>query len=147
MLAGMFCLAAAACSPVVTTHGADPDMFIVDGFTVGQSNRQDVFDAFGSPLTDGQFGVFNSDIWYYMYARHETLAFLAPKIVYRRIVAFDFDAQNIVENIATYTEEDGKDIEMVSRITPTRGNDTNIFKELFGNVGRFVEQTPDSAGP
>jgi outer membrane protein assembly factor BamE (lipoprotein component of BamABCDE complex) len=42
-----------------------------------------------------------------------------------------------IDNIATYTEADGKPVELVSRVTPTAGNELNFFQQIFGNIGRF----------
>ncbi len=36
-----------------------------------------------------------------------------------------------------YDLADGKDISMVSRITPTAGKEMTILEQIMGNVGRF----------
>jgi len=43
----------------------------------------------------------------------------------------------VVDDIITYTENDKKEVELVSRVTPTAGNELSIIQQLFGNVGRF----------
>jgi outer membrane protein assembly factor BamE (lipoprotein component of BamABCDE complex) len=49
-----------------------------------------------------------------------------------------FTQDGKVENIVTYTKADGQQIELVSRVTPTAGNELSFFQQLFGNVGRFT---------
>ena len=128
-------LGAASCTPITEVHGVEPDRVVVEAFQLGQTNEVDVQNAFGSPLTDGTF---RPDIWYYTFQRTEALGFFKPSVVYRRIYAFDFDDQGLLENIATLTEADGGEVDFQSRITPTRGTESNFFQELFGNIGRFV---------
>lgn len=73
-----------------------------------------------------------------MFERTETLAFFEPKVAYRRIYAFDFDDQGMLENVANLTEADGRTINFESRVTPSRGTEASFFQELFGNIGRFA---------
>jgi len=42
-----------------------------------------------------------------------------------------------VEDVFTYTENDRREVELVSRVTPTAGNELSLIQQLFGNVGRF----------
>jgi outer membrane protein assembly factor BamE (lipoprotein component of BamABCDE complex) len=123
------------CTPVVAVHGVEPNQNTVSALQIGATSEEDVRSEFGSPLTDGTF---RSDVWYYMFERSETLAFFAPEIVYRRLYAFEFDEFGVLENVATLTEEDGQEIKLESRVTPSRGTETNFFQEIFGNIGRFV---------
>ena len=131
---------AGGCRPVIEVHGAEPDSSVVEGFQVGVTTVQEVALELGSPLAQGTF---RPDVWYYMFSRSETIGFLEPKIAYRRIYAFDFSEEGLLENIATYTEADGEDVKFSSRVTPSRGTELNFFQELFGNIGRFVGDDDD----
>ncbi len=129
-------LTAGACTPLVETRGYDLDAEALESMTLHESTYDDVLRTFGSPSS---IATFRNDIWYYVAERTETTAFFAPDVVYRRVIAFDFDDNGVLENIATLTEEDGKKLQMVTRITPTVGNNINLFQEIFGNIGRFVD--------
>ncbi len=127
--------AAPACSPIIETHGIEPNRDIVESFELGRTRQEDVNAAFGSPLAEGTF---RSDVWYYVFERAETIAFFEPKIAYRRVYAFDFDDGGVLENVASLTEADGRSIDFESRVTPSRGTEANFIQELFGNIGRFT---------
>ena len=70
--------------------------------------------------------------------RARRTAFFEPKLLERKIVAIVFDDEGVVEDVVTYTENDKKDVELVSRVTPTAGNELSLLQQLFGNVGRFA---------
>ncbi len=130
-------LALAACSPTINSRGYVPDADALATVEPGQSNRADVSQALGSPSAEGTF---DESVWYYISERTETLAFLKPKVIERTIVAITFDNTDNVEDIFTYTKADGKPVKLVSRVTPTSGNELTILQQLFGNLGRFNEK-------
>ncbi len=124
-----------ACTPVVVVHGQQPDPDVLAEIEPGSSSRRDVETALGTPSTQG---VFRENVWYYMSERTERTAFFEPELLERKIVAVVFDDEGVVEDIVTYTENDKKEVELVSRVTPTAGNELSILQQLFGNVGRFA---------
>ena len=127
-------LAMAACSPTVSVHGLEPDPDALAAVAPGQSDKADVESKIGTPATASTF---HDDVWYYMSERRSKRAFFNPKILERKIIAITFDEQNVVDDVFTYTELDGKDVAIVSRVTPTAGNELTILQQLFGNLGRF----------
>ncbi|MHA1563739.1 MAG: outer membrane protein assembly factor BamE [Alphaproteobacteria bacterium] len=127
-------LALAACSPAIHSRGYVPDEEALATLEPGQSNRADVSETLGSPSAEGTF---DKSVWYYVSERTETVAFLRPKVIERTIVAVTFDDTDRVEDIFTYTKADGKPVKLISRVTPTSGNELTILQQLFGNLGRF----------
>ena len=134
-LAACLGFAVAACSPTVSVHGVEPDPDALATVAPGQSDKADVESKLGTPATASTF---HDDVWYYMTERRAKRAFLNPKILERKIIAITFDEQDVVDDVLTYTELDGKDVEIVSRVTPTAGNELTILQQLFGNLGRFA---------
>lgn len=124
-----------ACTPVVISHGQTPDPDDLELVEVGQSTRRDVEKRLGTPSTSS---VFSDKIWYYFSETTEQVAFFEPKVMERKIIAIVFAPDGRVDNIATYTEADGQTVELVSRVTPTAGNELSFFQQLFGNIGRFT---------
>lgn len=124
-----------ACTPVVISHGQTPDPDDLELVEVGQSTRRDVEKRLGTPSTSS---VFSDKIWYYFSETTEQVAFFEPKVKERKIIAIVFAPDGRVDNIATYTEADGQTVELVSRVTPTAGNELSFFQQLFGNIGRFT---------
>jgi outer membrane protein assembly factor BamE (lipoprotein component of BamABCDE complex) len=127
--------ALSACAPIVNVRGQEPDPDALAAIEPGQTSRRDVQQSLGSPSTEG---VFRTNVWYYMSERTETVAFFEPELLERKIVAIVFDDREIVEDIFTYTENDRREIELVSRVTPTAGNELSLIQQLFGNIGRFA---------
>lgn len=127
--------ALSACAPIVNVRGQEPDPDALAAIEPGETSRQDVQQALGSPSTEG---VFRTNVWYYMSERTETLAFFEPELVERTIVAIVFDDREVVEDIFTYTENDRREVELISRVTPTAGNEMSLIQQLFGNMGRFA---------
>ncbi len=126
--------ALSACTPFVNVHGQVPNPDDLELIEVGSSTRNDVEQRLGTASTSS---VFSDNVWYYYSEKTEQVAFFAPEVKERKIIAIVFGENGKVENIATYTKEDGKPIELVSRVTPTAGNELSLFQQLFGNIGRF----------
>lgn len=124
-----------ACTPVITVHGHEPDPDALAAIEPGKTSQRDVEAALGTPST---LGVFRPNVWYYMSERTESVAFFEPKLLERKIVAVVFDDRGVVEDIFTYSENDRREVELVSRVTPTAGNELSLIQQLFGNVGRFT---------
>jgi len=123
-----------ACTPVINVHGQTPNPDDLEIIEIGQSSRRDVEQRLGTPST---VSVFSDDVWYYYSETTETVAFFEPEVKERKVIAIVFRQDGMVENIATYTEADGKPVELVSRVTPTAGNELTFLQQLFGNIGRF----------
>lgn len=128
--------ALSACTPIVNVHGQQPDPDALAEIEPGSSTRRDVEQSLGTPSTAG---VFRENVWYYMSERTERTAFLDPELIERKIVAVVFDGDGVVEDIVTYTENDRQEVSLVSRVTPTAGNELSLIQQLFGNVGRFSQ--------
>ncbi len=127
-------LATSACNPIVNKHGYVPDQERISSVQIGVDNKESVYQRLGSPSTAASF---DSEVWYYISSKEETLAFFAPKVTQRDIVAVIFDDEEYVVDIAGYTVEDGKVVEYVGRKTPTRGKELSFLEQMFGNIGRL----------
>ena len=126
--------ALSACTPVITVHGQTPNPDDLELVEVGQSTRRDVEQRLGTPSTSS---IFSDKVWYYFSETTEQIAFFEPDVKERKIIAILFAPDGRVDNIATYTKENSKPVELVSRVTPTAGNELTFFQQLFGNIGRF----------
>ena len=123
-----------ACTTVINVRGYVPDEDALASITPQQTRRSDVEAKLGSPSTVSPF---DDKVWYYMNETTEQIAFFDPKVLERKIIAIVFDDKNIVADVVTYTDADGQKVQIVSRTTPTAGNEVTILQQLFGNIGRF----------
>jgi outer membrane protein assembly factor BamE (lipoprotein component of BamABCDE complex) len=58
-------------------------------------------------------------------------------VIDRRVVAIEFDQNDIVTAMNEYGLEDGRVIDLQTRTTPTHGRKLTILQQLLGNIGRF----------
>ncbi len=131
---GLLLAATAACSPIVAVHGNVVESDRLSAIQEGVSRKADVTDLLGSPSA---IGTFDANAWYYIGQKTEKLAFFAPTITERTVVAVRFDDSGVVREIGQLDLDAGEEIGMVSRSTPTAGKDLSFIEQMMGNVGRF----------
>ncbi|MDX9861199.1 MAG: outer membrane protein assembly factor BamE [Rhodospirillales bacterium] len=135
-------LLVAACSSRIATHGNLPDPERLAEVVPGQIAKGEVAEILGSPSS---IAAFNEETWYYISERKETKAFLAPDVTERKVVIVRFDDKGIVSSVETLGLEDGRNVELVERSTPTAGNEMTILEQVLGNMGRFNKADTNSA--
>jgi len=123
-----------ACAPRVDTRGNAVLMEDVAAVEPGVFTRDHVLSKLGSPSSTANFG---DDVWYYISERTETLAFLAPKVIQRQVIAVVFDQHGVVKSVDVYDKENAENVEPVDRVTPTAGNSMGMIDQFLSNLGRF----------
>ncbi|HEV7267030.1 MAG TPA: outer membrane protein assembly factor BamE [Falsiroseomonas sp.] len=115
---------------------------------VGVSSQRDVQTLLGSPSATGTF---DDRDWFYIggVTRQRPGRLLA--VDDQRVVRIRFDNQGTVREVASLGPEDGRDVQAVSRITPSPGNERTLMQQLFGNIGRvgpgIAGAAPTGPGP
>ena len=132
-------LLAAACGPRIETRGNQIDPAKLADVSIGKTTRDEVTQALGSPSS---IAVFDNETWYYISKRTETLAFFAPEETEREVVIVRFDDKGRVFRIEKLGLDDGRNVDLVQRETPTAGKELTLLQQLVGNVGRFNTSTP-----
>lgn len=134
VLAAMLGGAMSACSPVIENHGYAPDESLLADIAVGQDTRGSVRRKIGRPSSSG---VFSDTGWYYVATTVKKYMYHAPKVTDRRVVAIEFDQNDLVASMNVYGLEDGRVIDLQTRTTPTHGRKLTILQQLLGNLGKF----------
>ena len=127
-------LAVTGCSTTVDQRGFAPTPGSVEKLELNTQSRDDVVRLIGSPSA---IATFNPNIWYYISQKQETWAFLKPVVLEQNVMQLSFNDSGRLQAIKKYDLSDGRDIDMVSRITPTAGKELTILEQIMGNVGRF----------
>jgi outer membrane protein assembly factor BamE (lipoprotein component of BamABCDE complex) len=127
-------LLCAACSPKVENRGYVKQASWKDSIIVGQTNKQEVLDKFGSPSTKSSFG---PETWHYISSRKEGIGFLRPSVVEQEAVDVAFDSSGVVSGVNVYNKDNAKDFDLVKRTTPTEGHSLSFIDQTLGNLGRF----------
>jgi len=135
VLASVFALPLlTACETIVDQRGFAATPGSVEKLEIGSQSREDVIRLIGSPST---VATFNPNTWYYISQKQETWAFLKPVMLEQNVLQLGFNESGRLTTMKKYDLTDGKDIEMVSRITPTAGKELTVLEQIMGNVGRF----------
>ena len=129
-------IALTACDPIKTDQGYHFDPEQLAKIEAGVTSKDSVEQLMGSPSSIATFQT-EGDAWYYISSKTEHLAFFAKEVKSRDIVIVKFDINDIVADIEDLNKEDGQEIEIVERETPTGGRKLGLFEQLFGNLGRF----------
>ena len=131
---GLMASAMAGCAPIVDTRGNMVDNDRIETVKIGQTSREQVQQALGSPSATA---LFDNENWYYIGKRTETLAFFAPEVLEQQVVIISFDKDGIVSGIDRLDKENGNQVQIVERTTPTAGAEMTFLQQMFGNLGRF----------
>lgn len=128
-------------SPVIA-RGNRPSEEQIKDISVGVHTRADVQALLGSPTSASAFG---DQSWYYISAQTRVRPMQHLGISNPETVAVDFDERGVVTGVRVLREADMVPVRMVSRETPSPGNERTLMQALFGNVGR-IGPTPTAQG-
>ena len=80
---------------------------------------------------------YGEETWLYVSAKTETVSFFKPEEKERTVISVNFDKTGKVKDVVKRSLADGKEIDTVSRETPSAGKEMSLLEQLLGNVGRF----------
>jgi outer membrane protein assembly factor BamE (lipoprotein component of BamABCDE complex) len=123
-----------ACAPMIGQNGFQAIDAKPQDIVAGTDTRQTVLAKLGSPSTTSTFE--SDTIWYYMSQITEKYTYNRPQVTQRTVTEITFNDDGQVATVNTLGLEDGRQVAMESRETPTRGRQLTILEQLLGNVGR-----------
>lgn len=135
LAAGIAAIALAACTPRTDTHGNLVDPEALAQVKPGEQTKEQVQNLLGSPSS---VGAFDQNTWYYISKQTQQVAFLEPTVVDQQVIEVDFDNKGVVKTVHKFGEDDGKDVAMVARTTPTRGKSLGVLDEFLNTLLRQV---------
>lgn len=147
--AGAYCavcltgLVLGGCAKDINARGNLPPEQALSQLTPGEQTRQDVQLILGTPSHVASFG---DETWYYISALTTQYAFYAVEELERDVYALTFDERGILQKVDRLGLQDGEEIQVVERETPTMGREFSLIEQLIGNLGRFDRGRPE-AGP
>ncbi|MFK0299667.1 outer membrane protein assembly factor BamE [Brevundimonas sp. NPDC090276] len=143
--------AAGACAPTIATQGFQAIDAKPQDVVAGTDTRETVLSRLGSPSTTSTFEP--ETVWYYLTQTTERYTYNKAQVSQRTITEITFDkADGKVAAVRTLGLEDGRQIAMERRETPTRGRQLSIMEQLLGTVGqgqlpRTEENVPGQRRP
>ena len=120
------------CTRIVDHQGHILDETLVTGIQPGVDNRDSVTGTLGRPSFVGQF---DQRDWYYVSRNTRQLAFNMPRPSEQIVLHVRFDEAGNVQSVSWSGLELVANIEPSGDETPTLGRRTDLFRELFGNIG------------
>ena len=123
-----------ACAPVVGQNGFQAIDAKPTDIVAGADTKQTVLTKLGTPSTTSTFE--HDNIWYYISQVTEKYTYNRPHVTQRTVTEITFNDAGQVAGVRTLGLDDGQQIAMNGRETPTRGRQLTILEQLLGNVGR-----------
>lgn len=135
LMAAALAAGAGACAPQVGRHGFQMIDVAPNEIEAGVDTRETVLTKLGSPSTRSTFE--GDNVWYYISQTTEHYTYNPTDVVARSITEITFtEGTDQVASVRLLGLEDGREIAMNSRETPTRGRELSVIEQLLGNVGR-----------
>lgn len=127
-------LVVAGCASIYRDHGYVPTEEELAEVTVGVDTRDTVAETIGSP---GVSGVLNDGGYYYVSTRIRHYGARQPEVVERLLVAISFTQSGIVENVESFSLQDGRVIALNRRVTESSVDNAGFLRQLLSNLGNF----------
>ncbi|KQW83731.1 outer membrane protein assembly factor BamE [Brevundimonas sp. Root1279] len=125
---------ASACAPTVGQNGFQAIDNKPADIVAGTDTKQTVLTKLGTPSTTSTFE--GDNVWYYISQITEKFTYSRPHVTQRTVTEITFTDAGQVAEVRTLGLDDGQQIAMNNRETPTRGRQLTILEQLLGNVGR-----------
>ena len=126
-----------SCSQSQVVDGQYPPQYNLKEIIVGDHSKDDVLDILGTPSTIPSF---DKNKWFYIEITREKIAFLKPKLISQKVLQIDFDNEDLVSGIETYSLKDGNIIAMNEDKTLTQGKKLTIWEQLFSSYGNLGDR-------
>ena len=117
---------------------------LVKQLSPGEQTKDTVRKLIGTPSS---IGTFDDRVWYYITQRTKNQAFFKPLLTDQKILALEFDEQEVLKSIKQYGIKEARLIEPHAEKTPTVGRKLTLIQQLFGNLGRFSSKDEQGATP
>ncbi len=129
---------ATGCSPIIRNHGYLPVAADVAALNVGKDTKESVLTNLGEPTSKGVTG---DSTWYYVSYTVRKMAFFAPKVTSREILAISYGPGGRVAAVNRYGLENGVVIDLNTRKTVTGGRSLSFLQQMLGNIGNFSAES------
>ena len=125
------------CSVIDTPHqlrGNKIDPAVVQDLVPGTSTRADATALLGSPTAKATF---DDNTWLYISETTRTRVGRRPGVIEQAVTVLTFDEGGTLRSVKKLNQDEGVDVAVVSRTTPSPGSEASFLQQLLGNVGKF----------
>ncbi|MFJ6023856.1 outer membrane protein assembly factor BamE [Brevundimonas sp. NPDC092305] len=124
----------AGCAPTIGQNGFQAIDAKPQDIVAGTDTKQTVLTKLGTPSTTSTFE--RDNVWYYISQVTEKYTYNQAQVTQRNVTEITFNDAGLVASVRTLGLDDGQQLAMNRRETPTRGRQLTILEQLLGNVGR-----------
>lgn len=124
----------AGCAPTIGQNGFQAIDAKPQDIVAGTDTKQTVLTKLGTPSTTSTFE--RDNVWYYISQVTEKYTYNQAQVTQRNVTEITFNDAGLVAGVRTLGLDDGQQLAMNRRETPTRGRQLTILEQLLGNVGR-----------
>ena len=100
----------------------------------GTTTSKDVTALLGSPTAHATF---DDSTWLYISEVTKPVIAGTQSVRSQEVVALTFDDNGVLKDVSRKTGDDAMPVSVVSRTTPSPGDEASFLQQLFGNVGKF----------
>ena len=125
------------------TRGNALDQDAVAQLVPGTTARKDVTSLLGSPTAKATF---DDNTWIYISERTKPVIAGTNEVRHQDVYLLTFNDAGILQAVDHKTGRDSQDVDVVSRVTASPGNNASFMQQLLGNVGKFSAGTASEAG-
>ncbi len=126
-----------ACDPTVDLRGNAPAPDKLSQIQPSKTDKATVTRLLGSPSSVAEF---DPNVWYYISAKTEDIAFLKTQTLDQNVVKITFNKDGVVQSVEKRGLKDAEAITPDPNATPSRGREFSWIEEFLGNFGRFVSK-------
>ncbi len=119
-------------------HGYIFESIEKDQLKADLSSKNEVYAVMGSPTI--KFEGENGENWVYYSENVRKLLFFKPKIMKREVFVVKFKDNDIIEEFATYSLNDQREIDFDEDFTQASDKKPGFFDSIFGNIGQVTPQ-------
>jgi len=130
----------AACDPPaiisypVQARGNHVDEAEIKELVPGTTTTKDVMSLLGSPTARATF---DDNTWLYISERTKPVIAGTQAVEGQEVVSLKFDDSGVLRSVGRKTQADAMPVSVVSRTTPSPGDEASFLQQLLGNVGKF----------
>ena len=130
-----------SCTQPIEVHGNRISLKAFDIIEPGKTTEQQVLEQLGKPVITQGYG---PKSWIYVESKSQDTVLSGKKFLNRTIVRISFSKKGIATSVDVIPYDKEYKTKIVTRKTPTAGQEITVFQQLIGNFGRFEDKNDQS---
>ena len=130
-----------SCAQPIDIHGNRISLKSFEAIEPGKTTEQQVLEQLGKPVITQNYG---SKSWIYVESKSQKTVLSGREFINRTVVRVSFNKKGIATSVDILPYDKELNPKIVTRKTPTAGQEITVFQQLIGNFGRFENKNDQS---